>query len=291
MTPRRGLGKGLDALIPPGETGGLVGGIMQVPIDRIQANPLQPRSDFDPTQLQELAASIQQHGILQPLVVREDPDSGGYFLIAGERRLQAAKMAGLEEVPVLMREAGDQASLELSLIENLQRSDLNPLEAAAGYRRLAEGFDLTHEEIAAQVGKSRAAISNTLRLLNLSQQVQEALRSDVISEGHARALLSLPSDPAQNAALETILKRDLNVRQTEELVSHLTGRRTRASAPHQPSPEEAAIESELRDALGTRVSLKRSQSGGRLVIHFYSDEELNALVERLLGAPTGSREQ
>lgn len=290
MAPRRGLGKGLDALIPPGEAGGLMSGVMQVPIEQIQANPFQPRVDFDPTHLKELAASIQKHGILQPLVVRGNPDSGGYFLIAGERRLQAAKLAGLEEVPVLLREAGDQASLELSLIENLQRSDLNPLEAAAGYRRLAEGFDLTHDEIAARVGKSRTAISNTLRLLNLSQQVQEALRSDLISEGHARALLSLPSDPAQSAALETVIKRGLNVRQTEELVSHLTGRRPRISAPRRPSPEEAAIESDLRDALGTRVSLKRTQGGGRLVIHFYSDEELNVLVERLLGSSTGSSE-
>lgn len=284
MTPKRGLGKGLDALIPPGETGGSMAGVMEVPITRIEANPLQPRVDFDPAQLEGLAASIQEHGILQPLVVRENPETGGYFLIAGERRMQAAKMAGLAQVPVLIRDAGEQASLELSLIENLQRADLNPLEAAAGYRRLAEDFGLTHEGIAARVGKSRATISNSMRLLNLPGEVKEAIRSGLISEGHGRALLSLPSEGAQRAALETILKRTLNVRQTEELVSHLSGRKPRKSPPKAPSPEEAAIESELRDALGTRVRLKRTQSGGRLVIHFYSDEELNALVDRLLGS-------
>jgi ParB family chromosome partitioning protein len=237
--------------------------------------------------LEELAESIREHGILQPLVVRTDPGGEGYILIAGERRLHAAKMAGLAQVPVTIRAATDQASLELSLIENLQRTDLNPLESASGYRRLAQDFDLTHEEIAARVGKSRAAVSNTLRLLNLSTEVQEALRAELITEGHARALLPLPNAQAESAALKSILDRDLNVRQTEELVAQLTGRRSKRSQPKRPSPEEAAIEGELRQALGTRVNLKRTKNGGRLVIHFYSDEELNALIDRLLNSPPG----
>lgn len=284
MTRKRGLGRGLDALIPPGGSEEVQSGTKEVPIAQIQPNPLQPRVDFDPGQLEELAASIREHGILQPLVVRADPDGHGYILIAGERRLHAAKMAGLSHVPVIQRDATDQTSLELSLIENLQRTDLNPLESAAGYQQLATDFDLTHEEIAARVGKSRAAVSNTLRLLNLSPEVQEALRAERISEGHARALLPLPNAQAESAALGSILERDLNVRQTEELVAQMTGRRAKRSQPRRRSPEEAAIEGELRQALGTRVSLKRTKNGGRLVIHFYSDEELNALIDQLLSS-------
>lgn len=284
MTRKRGLGKGLDALIPPGEeylpSGG---GMLQVSPDDIQPNPRQPRSNLDADGLKELADSIREHGVLQPLIVARPKTGEGYLLIAGERRLRAAQMAGLTSVPVIVRQADERQSLEWTLIENLQRTDLSPLETAEGYRQLADDFDLSHQEIATRVGKSRAAVTNTLRLLKLSPAVREALMNTTISEGHARALLALPSTQAQSAALQTVVRRGLNVRQTEELIRRLSGERRQSSPPPKRSPEEIALEDQLRVALGTRVTIKRGQRGGSLVIRFYSDEELNALVERLLG--------
>jgi ParB family chromosome partitioning protein len=224
-------------------------------------------------------------GALSALLAAPSSSGKGYLLIAGERRLQAARLAGLSSVPVLIREASQQQHLELALIENLQRADLNPLEAAEGYRQLVEDFGLSHEAVAARVGKSRAAVSNTLRLLKLSAAARQALMDRRITEGHARALLALPTAQAQAAALQTVVKRGLNVRQTEDLVRKLSGERRPKPAPAPRSPEEAALEEQLRQSLGTRVTLKRSRRGGSLVIRFYSDEELNALVERLLGPP------
>jgi ParB family chromosome partitioning protein len=282
MPKKHGLGKGLDALIPSGDgrTTPTGGGVLQLPVDAIRPNPRQPRHLIDPGGLKDLADSIRAHGVLQPLLVKPVA-AGGYELIAGQRRLQAARLAGLEFVPAILRQADELQQLELALIENLQRTDLNPLEAAEGYQRLADEFNLSHEAIAGQVGKSRAAISNTLRLLKLAPAARAALAEDRITEGHARALLGLPSAQAQGAALQSILKRDLNVRQTEELVRRLTGqRRTSAKTPRR-SAEEAALEDELRQVLGTRVLLRRGTRGGSLIIHFYSDEELNALVDRL----------
>jgi ParB family chromosome partitioning protein len=280
MTRRRGLGKGLDALIPSED--GLASGILDVPAEAIRRNPRQPRQRFDPSELEELAASIRQHGILQPLIVSPEEGQAGYVLISGERRLEAARLAGLDRVPVLLRRATDQEHLELALVENLQRTDLNPLEAAEGYRQLHEDFGLSHQEIASQVGKSRVAVTNTLRLLKLSPEVRKALEAGEVSEGHARALLSLSSAPAQSAALQTIRSRGLSVRQTEELVQRLGGERRTAAHTRTRSPEEADLEARLRDQLGTRVRLHRGRQGGTLVIHFYSDEDLNALVDRLL---------
>jgi ParB family chromosome partitioning protein len=218
------------------------------------------------------------------LIVAPNPDGAGYQLIAGERRLQAARLAGLEAVPVIVRMAAEQERLELALIENLQREDLNPLEAAQGYRQLIDDFGLTHEEAAHRLGKSRAAISNTLRLLRLPPAVRQAVAAGSLSEGHARALLSLPTAQAQAAAAQTIVRRGLNVRQTEELVQRLAGQRRRTAHPRRRSPEEADIEDRLRQALGTRVLLRRGRKGGSLVIRFFSDEELEALIERLLEA-------
>jgi ParB family chromosome partitioning protein len=284
MSRRRGLGRGLDALIPseddfkPGE------GIQEVNIGLIQPNPFQPRGDFKEQELKELAQSIKEHGILQPLIITEGPGGEGYVLVAGERRLQAARMAGLNSVPVIVRQVSDQERLELALIENLQREDLNPLEAAEGYRQLAEDFNLSHGDIAAKVGKSRAAVSNTLRLLNLSKAVQKALTSGEISEGHARALLALDSAQAQSATLKTIIQNGLNVRQTEDLVRRMSGKRpTKRSSKHTLTAQEKDIENRLRQALGTRVILKRGKKSGTIVLHFYSDEELNTLIELLLG--------
>jgi ParB family chromosome partitioning protein len=284
MTKKRGLGRGLDALIPSSfEDQVPADGVRRVPVDKVLPNPRQPRTEIEQSELKQLSDSIREHGVLQPLVVLPADTQGKHTLIAGERRLRAAKLAGLAEVPVIVREASELQQLELALIENLQRLDLNPLEAAEGYRQLVEEFSLSHEAVADRVGKSRTAVTNTLRLLKLSASVRKALGENRISEGHARALLALPNAQAQAAALQTILDQDLNVRQTEELVRRLGGERRKRPAKRKPSPEEAALEDQLRESLGTKVTLKRTSKGGSLVIRFYSDEELDALVDRLLG--------
>jgi ParB family chromosome partitioning protein len=283
MSRKSGLGKGLDALIPTGAEAGLDADVQRVAIDLIRPNPRQPRSVIAPEGLEDLAASIAEHGVIQPLLVSRASSGEGYVLIAGERRLEAARLAGLDRVPIVLRDASDQERLELALVENLQRSDLNPLEAAQGYEMLAEDFGLSHEEIAKRVGKNRTTVTNTLRLLKLSQPAREALTDGRISEGHARALLALATAKAQSAALRTILKSELNVRQTEALVRRLSGERPKPSPARERSADEVAIENQLRENLGTRVTLKRGKKGGSLVIHFYSDEELNTLIDRLLG--------
>jgi ParB family chromosome partitioning protein len=285
MAKKGGLGRGLGALIPGGGSfaaPGMAAAMIQV--DDIQPNPDQPRHQFDDTELRQLADSIRQHGILQPLVVVQE--GAGYRLIAGERRLRAARLAGLEEVPVVFRDTPEgEASLALSLVENVQRHDLNALEEAEAYRRLVEGMGITQEAVAREVGKSRAHVSNTMRLLSLASAVQGALLSGAISAGHARALATLtPAD--QEELLRRVLREDMNVRQAEELarVRAEAGpqpRRPRASPT--PDPELRQLEDRFRSALGTQVKLTRRGKGGRLVIEFYSDEELQALYSRLTG--------
>jgi ParB family transcriptional regulator, chromosome partitioning protein len=289
MARRPGLGKGLDALIPNKDekganrnTSGSAAAVLQVPIEAIQPNPQQPRSKIDKSDLEDLAASINEHGIIQPLIVSEDPNSRTFFLIAGERRWRAAQLAGLSMVPVIERSVSEQGQLEIALIENLQRTDLTPLEMAEAYRQLADNFSLTHDQIAERVGKSRTSVTNTLRLLNLPDQVQNALAEGLISEGHARALLGLPSNKAQRAALSTVLNLGLNVRQTEALIKKLNGERPQRKAKPQTSPEARAMENKLRNFLETKVSLNESKNGGHLVIYYYSDEELNTILDKIL---------
>ena len=286
---RPGLGKGLDALIPTHPEGKILsefGGVLEVPLALIDTNPHQPRRGFDEEKLKELAASITEHGIIQPLVltVQEESQEGKYALIAGERRLRAAHMAGLKTVPAVLREADSQDHLLLALIENVQRADLNPLETATAYQSLAVEFDLSHEEIGKRVGKSRAAVTNTLRLLDLPDVVQQAVRKNQISMGHARALLALPTIKAQSAALQSILTQELSVRQTEELVTRLKGNKKSKPAKKNPkSPELKSLEDDLQSALGTKVRLTRSNKGtGTITVHYYSDEEFDALMERFL---------
>ena len=208
-----------------------------------------------------------------------------YALIAGERRLRAAKIAGLKTVPAILREADSQDHLVVALIENVQRSDLNPLEAASAYQALSVEFKLSHEEIAERVGKSRSAITNTLRLLDLPDVVQQAVRKEQISMGHARALLALDTIKAQSAALQTILTQDLNVRQTEDLVNKLKGKKkAKPRKKDTKSPELKALEEDLGSVLGTKVRLTRSKKGqGTITVHYYSDEEFNTLLDRFLG--------
>lgn len=286
---RPGLGKGLDALIPTHPEGKILsefGGVLEVPVTLIDVNPHQPRRGFDEEKLKELAASIKEHGIIQPLVltVQEESQEQKYALIAGERRLRAAHLAGLKTVPAVLREADSQDHLLLALIENVQRADLNPLETATAYESLAVEFELSHEEIGKRVGKSRATVTNTLRLLDLPDVVQQAIRKNQISMGHAKALLALPTIKAQSAALQSVLTQDLNVRQTEELVTRLKGKKKDKPAKKTPkSPELKALEEDLQSALGTKVRLTRSNKGtGTITVHYYSDEEFEALMDRFL---------
>jgi len=267
-----GLGRGLDALIPRAAQGS---DVPEIPVERISRNPHQPRNHFDEADTAELAASIGLHGVLQPIVVRTTAD-GGYELIAGERRLRAARLAGLTHIPAVVRESADGEQLELALVENLQRQDLNAIEEAAAYRELIDRFELSHEEVARRVGKSRVAISNALRLLDLTPETRDAIADGRISEGHGRALAALTVPELQRAALLIVIERHLSVRQTEELVRRKrdsTGATTRGAI----SGDLADLEAQLRGLLATRVGIVRTRRGGRLVIDFYSDEELDRL--------------
>ena len=280
MAKQSRLGRGLDALIPSSESAIEAGDVSQIAVSQIQPNPHQPRKKFKEAELAELAESIRAHGVIQPLILRGNGE--GYTLIAGERRLQAAKLAGLSAVPAVTREADDQALVEIALVENVQRSDLSPLEAAEAYRQLQQDFGLAHKEIAKRVGKSRVAVTNTLALLELSQKVKQALVDGLISEGHGRALKGLESEKAQNAALQSVISNGLSVRQTEDLVRKLLGRKTKSKKKARLSPELVSLQDRLREALGTKVSVQPSGKGGRISLHYYSDEELNALIEKLL---------
>jgi ParB family transcriptional regulator, chromosome partitioning protein len=279
MPPRSGLGKGLDALIPTGQkTSSGEGGITQVPVDLIQRNPRQPREKFDIEELDNLAASIREHGVIQPLIV--SPGKNGiYTLIAGERRLQAARKAGLKTVPVVIRHATDQQLLELALIENIQRADLNAIEEAEAYHHLEKEFNLTHEEIASRVGKNRATVTNTIRLLDASAAVKQALVNGQITEGHARAMLKL-SAKEQEELLNKIITLDFSVRTTEMMARKYTSQRSKRRTGRNPNIKD--IEDRLVKSLSTRVVLNHKKSGGgRVTIYYYSDEELESLLEKL----------
>ena len=287
---KRGLGKGLGALIAGSMAEDDTTNIREVPLDQIVANPFQPRQQFDPTRLAELAQSVQEHGILQPLLVRRKGVSN-YELIAGERRFRAARQVGLRVVPVIIREMSDEKSLEVALIENIQREDINAVEAAQAYRRLIDEFGLTQQEIARRVGKSQSAVANTLRLLSLPAQILDSLNHGEITEGHARALLQAQTDH-QITAWRMVVNRGLNVRDTERMV-----RESRANprSPATPShnavsevvetrdPNHAAVEEALQIALGTRVQIRKAGANYRIEIEFYSSDQLEGLVERLIG--------
>ena len=282
MARKSGLGRGLDALIPRSDREEAPSGVAQIPIDQIEPNPRQPRITVDDVELTELAASIQEHGVIQPVILTEGREKETYFLIAGERRWRASKQAGLLTIPAIIREATEQQRLLWALIENVQRADLGPLETAEAYRQLHEDFGLTHEEVATRVGKSRVTITNTLRLLRLPLVIQQVLNKGQIREGHARALLGLPTVQGQTAVLQTVLNQGLSVRQTEELVKKWGGQRPEPKPRPGLPPEFQDLEQRLREGLGTKVRLTRSRKGGTVTIHYYSDEELDALVETIL---------
>lgn len=280
---RRGLGRGLDALLASTEGSG--GSWMEVPIDAIRPNPFQPRHEVNDAELSDLAASIGVHGLIQPLIVRADGEQ--YELIAGERRWRAAKLAGLATVPVIVREADRREMLALALVENLQRSDLSPIEAAEAYRRLMSEFELTQEDVAGLVGKSRAAVANTMRLLSLAPEVQQLIASGQLSEGHGRALAGVRSASDQIELCQRAVAGGWTVRELErEIQRHseaqgLSPGRRRERGSRVRDETAAAFE----QALGTRVEIRRRKRGGQLIIHFYSDEELAGLYDRLAGNP------
>jgi ParB family chromosome partitioning protein len=280
---KRGLGRGLSALIATGDS---VGGLKfeELPVSAIRPNSRQPRNSFPEAGIKELAASIQEVGILQPLVVRSTP--GGFELIAGERRLRAAKEAGLDRVPVLIRQAGENESMELALVENLQRENLSPLETAAAYQALMDGFGLTKEQLARRLGKSRAAVTNTLRLMHLPERIRALLSDGKLSEGHARALLGLQTEEQMIQLAKKVGTEKLSVRKTEELVRErlASPEDTPHAAPERSSttPTEFHEASRLiREALELPVRVKSLRSGGKVEIRFRETEQLEALVSLL----------
>lgn len=281
MAERQALGRGLEALFPEA---GLEDRpvIMRCPIEQVVPNRFQPRRRFDPERLQELAESVKSAGVVEPLIVRRA--ASGYELIAGERRWRAAQLAGLAEVPVVVREVSDREALQLTLVENIQREDLNALELAEACQRLLSEFELTQEALAAWLGKDRATIANHLRLLKLPQEVKDALMEGRITMGHARALLALDSPEQQREALAEILRRDLSVRATEQLVQRDRAPQEPARPVSRPDPNLRAVEESLRRALGTKVRIKGRQGRGTIEIAYYSAAELQRLIE-LLRAP------
>jgi ParB family chromosome partitioning protein len=286
MSKNRGLGKGLGALIPELEEGDL-DPQAEVAIELIEPNPYQPRKEFSDEKLAELADSIKTHGIIQPLLVREL--QGKYQLIAGERRLRAAKLVGLPTVPIVIRELSEQSMMEIALVENLQREDLNPIEEAIAYQRLIDEFHVTQEDVAKKVGKSRPAIANTLRLLNLPQEVQNELANGTLTMGHARALLSLRTSEEQKQAWKQIQEQELSVRATEELIHKLNdvpivSRETKKAITKKGftrDPNITDIEDQLQQVLGTKVIIKSIGIGGKIEIDYYSGEDFERICEKL----------
>ena len=278
-----GLGRGLNSLIPskkviqafsaseapPGVR------LVDVPVKNIRPNPRQPREDFGYQDLEDLINSIKEHGILQPLIVTKI-DGENYELIAGERRYRAAKFLNLRTVPAIVRTVKDQEKLELALVENIQRKNLNPIEEAKAFHQLMQEFNLTQEEVAGRVGKSRPVVANTLRLMSLPGEIQQALRSGKIKESHARTLLGLPDERAQLKYFSKILKNEMTVRDTESVV-----RKAKGTRQPKNNPTLAAKEEVLRGALGTKVEIKKRGERGTVIVHFYSEEELNNLVKKI----------
>lgn len=294
-----GLGRGLESLIPktvPQKQAAIISdnnlktkeSVFLIEIDRVKENPYQPRRDFNRSELESLADSIREHGVLQPLIItkaEKETASGimvSYELVAGERRLKAAKMAGLSFVPAIIRpKTEEKQKLELALIENIQRADLNAMEKSRGYEKLAKDFGLTQQEVSGRVGQSREAVANALRLLNLPVEVQKAIESGKISEGHGRAILALGSDHQRLAMLGEILGKNLTVRAAENLSRQIKGAAVKTGSDAE-NPEIRVLESRLEEFFGTRVKLAKSGRRGRILIEFYSPEELNAILDKIL---------
>jgi len=277
MAQRRALGRGLETLIPGDDPSGAI----QVRIEEIATGSLQPRRSMNDAKLNELAASIKAHGVLLPILLRRE--GGRLEVVAGERRLRAARIAGLDSVPALMKELSSSQALEVALVENLQREDLNPIEQAEAYLRLQDEFGLTQEEVARRVGRDRSSVANALRLLKLPKQVQADLVEGALSEGHARALLGLERGADQIRARDEVIRRGLSVRATEVLVRRLKPAGSRERRPPVSEPAIRAAEDALRQALGTKVQICKKGPGGMIEVEFYSMEDLDRIYERICG--------
>ena len=278
---RGGLGRGLESLFedaaPSFESDTR---IETLPLREIEPDPGQPRKTFDDETLAELSASIAEHGLLQPIAVRPKP-SGGYLIVAGERRWRASRMAGLTEVPVIVKDVTDEQAMELALVENLQREDLDPVEEAAGIRELLTRCDLTQEQAARKLGKSRSALANSLRLLSLPETVLELLKSGFITIGHAKVILGLPTPELQEEAAQMIADNQLNVRQAEALCKKLAKPAKEPVAAPLPSALPVEVEESLKQALGSEVRVAYHDGKGKLTVHFYSDDQLKAFANLL----------
>jgi len=270
------LGRGLDALIP--STGG---GVQEVPLSRIEPNPEQPRKNFREEALEELASSIREKGVLQPVILRKG-EKGRYFLIAGERRWRAAKIAGLRNIPAIIKETSTSESLELALIENIQRDDLNPIETAEAFHRLMEEFRYTQEDLSRRVGKERATVANYLRLLKLPVEIKKLVNDGEISMGHARAILSLPTKKTQIDIARQVIKKGLSVRETEALCKKVLSPPAKKGRPRK-DPNIRALEERLSNSLGTKVKLTYRGKKGKIEIEYYSLDELDRILEILEG--------
>lgn len=269
------LGKGLRALIPQAEEAAARGDVQEIRVSLIEPNPFQPRQDFDEGKLQELAESISQFGLLEPVIVRSK--GGRYELVVGERRVRAARLAGLTHIPAILRAFDNLEMMQVALIENLQREDLNPIEEAEGFQRLMTEFGLTQEQVADSVGKKRSSVANAVRLLKLSQGEQALVREGALSAGHAKVLLGVKEGRERQKVIEKVLKEGLSVRQLEELL-----KKESADVPRRTfsrNPELVALEEELQKQLGTKVRIAYKGGRGRIAVEFYSDEELERLLD------------
>ena len=279
MVQKHGLGKGLGALIPGADL--TRPSVQELPLANLELNPFQPRKHFNEAALEGLASTIREHGILTPVVVRRVAD--GFQIIAGERRIRAARLAGLTHVPTIVRDASDSQVLQIALVENLQREDLNPLEAAEAYQRLVGEFGLTQEELAGRLGRDRSSVANSLRLLRLPKRIREDVAEGTLSEGHARALLGLEKTADQLKARDEVVRRGLNVRATEALVRRLRRPDTKSAGGASQDPNLSALEDQLRTTLGTKVRIVADGKGGTLQITYFSGDDLARIADLILG--------
>ena len=280
MAQKHGLGKGLSALIPGADLARV--SVQELPLADLGINPFQPRKHFNQAALEELASTIRDHGILTPVVVRRVSD--GFQIVAGERRIRAARLAGLTHVPAIIRDASDSQALQMALVENLQREDLNPLEAAEAYQRLVDEFGLTQEELAGRLGRDRSSVANSLRLLRLPKRIRDDVAEGTLSEGHARALLGLERTADQLKARDEVVRRGLNVRGAEALVRRLRGAGAKSARQPNQDPNINALEDQLRTVLGTRVKIAVDGKGGTLQITYFSSDDLTRIADIILGS-------